>query len=131
MAKIPSFGVSLTVATNAIGGLTDVSVSGTDVTFVDITTHDSSGGYKQFVGGLKDGGTLELTGKYDIADTGQIYLRANPGVSAACVVTFSDDSTASFTAIVGGYSTTNPLDDSVEFSASLKVTGEVTYAAAS
>jgi predicted secreted protein len=44
-------------------------------------------------------------------------------------VTFSDDSTATFTAIVGGYSTTNPLDDTVDFSASLKVTGAVTYAA--
>jgi len=131
MAKIKSFGVAVSVATNAIGGLTDVSVSGTDVTFVDITTHDSSGGFKEFVGGLKDGGTLELSGKYDIADTGQIYLRANPGASAACVVTFSDNSTASFTAIVGGYSTTNPLDDAVDFSASLKVTGAVTYAAAS
>jgi predicted secreted protein len=131
MAKIKSFGVAVSVATNAIGGLTDVSVSGTDVTFVDITTHDSTGGFKEFVGGLKDGGTLELSGKYDIADTGQIYLRANPGESASCVVTLSDSSTASFTAIVGGYSITNPLDDAVDFSASLKITGAVTYAAGS
>ena len=129
MAKIKSYGVAVTVATNAIGGLTDVNVSGTEVNFVDVTTHDSSGGYKEFVGGLKDGGTLDLTGAYNIADTGQVYLRANPGTSAACVVTFSDTSTATFTAIVGGYSTSNPLDDKVEFTASLKITGAVTYAA--
>lgn len=129
MAKIKSFGVAVTVATNAIGGLTDVGISGTEVSFIDTTTHDSTGGYREFVGGLKDGGTLELTGKYDIADTGQVYLRANPGVSAACVVTFSDDSTATFTAIVGGYATSNQLDDAVEFTASLKITGAVVYAA--
>lgn len=130
MAKIKSYGVAVTVATNSIGGLTDVNVSGTEVNFVDVTTHDSSGGYKEFVGGLKDGGTLDLTGAYNIADTGQVYLRANPGTSAACVVTFSDDSTATFTAIVGGYSTSNPLDDKVEFTSSLKITGAVVYAAA-
>lgn len=130
MAKIKSFGVALTVGGTAIGGLTDVAVSGTEVNFVDVTTHDSSGGYKEYVGGLKDGGTLELTGAYNIADTGQAYLRTHVGESKACIVTFSDDSTASFSAIVGGFATSNPLDDKVEFTCSLKITGAVTYAAA-
>lgn len=131
MAKIKSFGVAVSVATNDIGELTDVSIPEIDVNFVDITTHDSTGGFREFVGGLKDGGTLTLTGAYDISDTGQTYLRtpANQGGSAvAVVVTFSDDSTASFDAVVGGYGTSNPLDDKVEFTASLKISGDVTYA---
>lgn len=129
MAKIRSFGIGVTVASNAIGCLTDVNVSGGDVTFVDTTTHDSSGGYKEFVGGLKDGGTLELTGKYSYADAGQTHLRANLGASKAFVVTFSDGTKVSFTAIVGAYNTSNPLDDAVEFTASAKITGAVTWAA--
>jgi len=129
MAKIRSFGVGVTVGATSILGLTDVSVSGTDVNFVDITTHDSAGGYKEYVGGLKDGGTLDLTGAYNISDTGQAYLRTNVGTSKACVVTFSDSSTASFNAIVGGFATSSPLDDKVEFTCSLKITGAVTYAA--
>jgi len=129
MAKIKSFGVSVTVATVAIGGLTDVSPGGGDVTFVDTTTHDTAGGWKTYVGGLKDGGTLELTGKYDIADAGQEDLRTGLGTSVAVVVTFSDTSTAEFTGIIGAYNVSNPLDDATEFTCSIKVTGAITYAA--
>lgn len=133
MAKIKSFGVTVTVDGNAIGGLTDVSIPEVEVTEIDITSHDSEGGYKEYVGGLKDGGTVTLTGKYNIADTGQAYLADadNQGADAvAVVVTFSDTSTCGFNAIVKGYGATNPLDDAVDFSASLKITGAVTYTAA-
>ena len=133
MAKIKSFGVSVSVATNDIGGLTDVSIPETEVTDVDTTTHDTEGGYRTFVGGLKDGGTLTLSGNYDIADTGQSYLRlpANQGGAAvAVIVTFSDLSTASFNAVVKGYGTSNPLDDVVTFTSSLRISGPVNYEAA-
>ncbi len=129
MAKIKSFGIGVTVATNAIGGLTDVSLPGIEVSMIDITTHDSSGGYREFLGGLKDAGNVELTGKYDYANTGQAYLRNNPGASAAFVVTFSDGTKVSFSAIIGGFQVTNPLDDSAEFSCSSKITGALTWAA--
>lgn len=129
MAKIKSFGIGVTVATNAIGGLTDVGLPGVDVSMIDITSHDSSGGYREFVAGLKDAGTLELTGRYNYADVGQDYLKDNPGVSAAFVVTFSDGTKASFTAIIGGYQVANPLDDATEFSCSAKITGAITWAA--
>lgn len=129
MAKIKSFGVAVTVGGTSIGELTDVQLTGGDVTMVDLTTHDSTGGYKEFTGGLIDAGTLELTGKYDIADTGQTALRTNIGASTAFVVTFSDNSTASFDAIPSVFNTTNPLDDAVEFTCSCKVDGAITYAA--
>lgn len=129
MAKIKSFGIGVTVATNAIGGLTDVSIPGVDVSMIDTTTHDSSGGYREYVAGLKDAGSLELTGKYNYSDVGQDYLKDNPGASAAFVVTFSDGTKASFTAFVGGYQVANPLDDSTEFSCSCKITGAITWAA--
>ena len=126
---IKSYGIAVTVASNDIGDLTDVSISGGDVNFVDITTHDSTSGFKEFVGGLKDGGSLDLTGAYKVADTGQAYLFANLGATGAVVVTFSDSSTASFDVVVGAYNTSNPLDDKVEFTCSSKITGDVAYAA--
>jgi predicted secreted protein len=129
MAKIKSFGIGVTVATNAIGGLTDVGLPGVDVSMIDTTTHDSTGGFREYVSGLKDAGSLELTGKYDYANTGQAHLRTNPGASATFVVTFSDGTKATFTAFIGGYVVTNPLDDSTEFSCSCKITGGITWAA--
>jgi predicted secreted protein len=125
---IKSYGVAVSVATNDVGDLTDVNIGGSDVNYVDITTHDSASGYKEFTSGLKEGGTLDLTGAYKPADTGQAYLLANEGASAACVVTFTDSSTASFTAVVGGYNVSNPLDDKVEFTCSMKITGPITWA---
>lgn len=125
---IKSYGVAVTVGGTAVGQLTDVAPGGGDVTFVDTTTH-SSGGWKQYVGGLKDGGTLELTGKYSVSDTGQAALRSGMGTLVACVVTFSDSSTATFDGIIGAYNTSNPLDDATEFTCSIKITDDVVYAA--
>ena len=129
MAKIRSFGIEVTVDSTVIGSLTDVAPGGGDVTFVDTTTHDTSGGWKTYVGGLKDGGTLELTGKYDISDAGQVKLRTLLGETESVVVTFSDNSTATFTGVVGAYNVSNPLDDATEFTSSIKITGAVVYAA--
>lgn len=132
MAKIKSFGVAVSVASNIIGGLTDVSLPEVEVTDVDITTHDSPDDFKEYVGGLKDAGVMTLTGKYNISDAGQAYLRApanQGGDAVAVVVTFSDNSTATFNAVVKGYGVGNPLDDAVEFTSSLRISGQIIYAA--
>ncbi len=44
-------------------------------------------------------------------------------------MTFSDGSTATFDGYVKGYGVSNPLDDTVTFSASIKVSGPVVFAA--
>jgi len=129
---IRSFGVAVTIDSTAIGGLVSADITGGDVSFIDTTTHESADGYREFVGGLKDGGTLELSGKYEIADAGQVKLR-NPAVQGlvkAAELTFSDGSTATFDVVVGVPSHTNPLDEDVQWSCSCKITGNITFAAA-
>lgn len=133
MAKIKALGATITVATNNIGGLNGITIPESVAADVDVTTHDSTA--REYIGGLVDSGTVTLTGKFNIADTGQTYLRtaANQGGSpVACVVTLSDDSTASFNAVVVGFGTNvGDVDGAVEFTASLRISGAVTYAAAS
>ena len=124
---IKSFGVGVTVNAIAIGGLTDVMPQGVEVNNIDITTHDSAG-YREFIGGLIDGGTLELTGKYDQTDAGQLELQDEVGNTHPVVITFSDSSTRTFSAVVGGFNLSNALDDAIEFTCSLKVTGAITAA---
>lgn len=125
MAKIKSFGARVYLNGIAVGGLTDISASGTEVSFVDTTTHNESGGYRTFVGGLKDGGTLELTGRYNYGDAGQAEWKAEEGIKHDFYILLSNNSGLAFQAIVGGFQTTNPLDDAVEFTATAKITGEV------
>lgn len=125
MAKIKSFGAEVYMNGVAVGGLTDISASGTDVSIIETTSHDSSGGHRTFLAGLKDGGTLELTGRYNYADAGQAEWKAEQGVQHAIYIVLSDNSGLAFEAIVGGFSTSNPLDDAVEFTATAKITGLV------
>jgi hypothetical protein len=121
---IKSNGVAVTVGGTAIGGILEANISGIDVNNIDTTTHDDAA--RTFVGGLTDNGTLELSGKFDITDAGQLALISGTGQTDAFVVTYSDDTTATFYAIIGGFPLNNPLDDTVDFSCSCKITGELT-----
>lgn len=125
MAKIKSFGAEVYMNGVAVGGLTDISASGTDVSIIETTSHDSSGGHRTFLAGLKDGGTLEITGRYNYADAGQAEWKAEMGVIHTIYIVLSDNSGLAFEAIIGGFSTSNPLDDAVEFTATAKITGLV------
>lgn len=127
MAKSKSFGTTVTVGGSPITGLTEIAISGAEVPFIDITTHDSAA--KEFVPGLVDYGSLELSGKFNNADGGQDALRAGTGTSAAFVVTLPNNASISFTAIIGGMSEDIPLEDAVGFSISCKITGVKTYSA--
>lgn len=108
-----------------VGGVTDIQTSGVDVSFIDTTTHDTAGGFRTFVAGLKDGGTLEVTGKYDYSNAGQAEWKAEEGMRHQIVILMSDGSGMTFEAIIGGFQTSNPLDDAVEFTATGKITGDV------
>lgn len=129
MAKIRSFGTTLTVATHAVGGIVEINGPVPEAAMIDSTTLGSADNSREFTGGLIDGGTVTITGKYDFADVGQEHLRDNIGASADCVKTHSSASKASFTAIIQSFGVGNPLDDDVSFECTLKVTGKVTIAA--
>ena len=129
MAKTKSFGTTVTVGGTAIGGLTNISRSGADRNFPDITTHDSAGGYKEYTTGLKDGGTCELSGMFDATNAGQDLLRAGSDAVQACVITLPSGTTISFSGFIQPPNEEVPLDDAVTFSASIKITGAITYSA--
>jgi len=124
-----SNGVAVTVNSIVIGGLTDASFSGIDVNNIDTTTHDDAA--RTFVGGLVDYGTLELSGKFDITDSGQLGLIADIGVTRTAVVTYADsgNTTATASVIVGGFLLSCGLDDTVDFTCSCKVSGALAIVA--
>lgn len=122
-----SFGVAVVVDGAAVGGLTSVSLSGSDVAFIDTTTHATSTA-KTFTGGLVDNGTIQLEGHLG-SDAGQTKLKGSQGgAPISCTITFSDGSTASFTAVIGPFDVSNPLDEIITFTSSLKISGDVTWA---
>lgn len=117
----------MTVGSTAVLGLEEVNFTGYEAAMHDITTHDSTGNSKEFLAGLVDGGDVEINGAYITSDAGQIKLKTLGGAAQAIVITFSDTKTVSFQGITKSFSTPNPLDDVKKFSATIKVTGAVTW----
>lgn len=129
MAAIRSFGIKVKIATSLVGGLTDVKIPGTEVAVIDITDHDSTSGFREKMGGLKDSGEITLSGNFKRGDVGQVYIQSHPGETAAFDITMSNGDKFAGNAVIGAFELSNPQDDKVTFSTKLSVTGAVTYTA--
>ena len=93
---------------------------------IDVTSLDSTGGYKEFIGGFRDGGTVVLAmnftkasysimkGDFD-SDTLQTYNIALP-----------DGTSFDFDGVVTDLSMGVPTDDKVTSDCTIKVSGPVT-----
>ena len=115
-----------------VGMLRSVGEIAPDSEEIDVTTLDSTGGYREYVQGLRDAGEVELTGFHG-SDAGQKALREAyaSGDAGAVEVGFPDGSKATFNAVVKGYTLgAAEVDGAVGFGAVLRITGGVTIAEA-
>jgi hypothetical protein len=126
---IKSFGASFSYDSEDLPNIESIEVGESDVTLIDTTSHATTGGYRTYTGGLADGGTVTVSGKYD--GTEPVAFDAEDTEPKACALTFSDGSSATFDGVLLGLGVSNPLDDVVTYSASFKISGPVTYAPAS
>ena len=111
-----------------IGEVTDFS--GPDGTASEIDTTHLQSTAKEFLMGLPDEGTISLSINWAPADTGQLAVKAarKARTKKDFKITYSDKSTASFKGYVMGLSTDAAVDDKVNGSITLRVTGEVKWA---
>lgn len=94
----------------------------------DVTAHNSPGKFREFVGGLHDGGevTCDLNFKSDLhIPVFQADRAAEAPVSYR--LAWPDGSRVDYKAILTGFEQTNPHDGKAEASATWKVTGEPIY----
>lgn len=105
------------------------SITGPGMTrdFIDVTSLDSTGGYREFIAGFRDGGTVVLNMNFTI-DTWQLMKDdfEDDGVVAYSIeLPDSDGTTISFNGLVTECPITIPTDDKVTADVTIKVTGEV------
>ena len=92
---------------------------------VDVTTLDSSGGYREFIGSLRDGGEISLPMLFEAesyaimktdfeSDTVQEY---------SIVLPDTNNTTLEFSGIVTGCPLDAPLDDAVACDVTIKISG--------
>jgi hypothetical protein len=124
---------SVTINTKDLSAYCDDLSLGIDVDTADTTTFAST--WKSAIEGLA-GATLEISGAYDpTATTGPAaVLTGLIGAGAvACVVapsgTATNDLKRTFNAILTNYTEASPVGGRVNFSASMLVTGAITFGA--
>lgn len=133
MAKSRSVGTVFNIDDQKVGGLS--SISGVEISSetTDVTALDNTTGYKEFLGGFKDGGEISLEGFLDGDDAGQdaMYAAMDDQEEHNFSIVFPKaiGKTWTFKGIVTKFSTSVALSDGIKFSASVKVSGKPSLAA--
>ncbi|MHB8077429.1 phage tail tube protein [Desulfosporosinus fructosivorans] len=129
MAK-RAMGTTISINDVLIGGLTSIKPPERSADTIETTTLDSTGGYREFIQGFKDGGEVTLTGFYDTALTGQANVDTayEAGTEDTYVITFPTTLgvTFTFTGVVtklNGPGEAN-IDDPLGFEVTIKVKGK-------
>ena len=132
MAKSHSVGTVFNIDDQKVGGLT--SIGGVEVSSetTDVTALDNTTGYKEFLGGFKDGGEVPLEGFLDGADAGQDAMYAamedQEVHQFSIVFPTAIGKTWTFPGIVTKFATSVALNEGIKYSASVKVAGKPTLA---
>lgn len=125
-----AYGATLTLATSAIGEITNIGGIELTADTVEMTNHDSEDRYREFLQGLRDGGSFTVEGNHVGDDVGQVAIMTqfHEDAPAAAVFTMADGASWTADVIVTAYKPGDaPVDDKIAFSATFKVTGKPVY----
>lgn len=128
-----ALGTTFTFATTEIGSLSSIGEVGGDADEIDVTTLDSTGGYKEFLQGFKDSGEVALSG-YLAAGKNQddLITAFGAGTASDCEIEFPSGTTLTFSGYVKSYKVgPAEVNGAIGFSASIRITGAVTFTEAS
>ena len=106
------------------------SISGPSMTrdFIDVTSLDSTGGFREFITGFRDGGTVSLTMNFTRTSYDKMLLDFEDDEPHYYEIVLPDDVNTSFEFC--GYVTELPLeiptDDKITANVTIKVSGKVT-----
>ncbi len=113
-------------AFTAIAEVNSISGPGMARDFIDVTSLDSTGGYKEYIGGFRDGGTLTLNMNFTLAGYNAMKDDFEDDDSVNYQVVIPSQMTLDF----AGFVTDLPLDithtDKITCNVTVKITGEVT-----
>lgn len=126
------YGTTLSGATTgSIAEIVSIEIDGMEADEVDVTTMDSTNGWKEFLAGLKDAGSMTLTLVFEAANYAKI-LAAFAGTAEAWTITLPEGSTFVCTGwIKSAGNMSVPVEGRIENTATLRWSGEPTFTAGS
>jgi len=127
-----SVGTKMKIGTNFIAGLKSIGGLELSADTIDVTTLDSGGGYRDYIGGFKDAGEVPISGFFEPGNLGQaaMYDAFESGDTLDFSIIFPAALGASwiFKGVVTGFKTGADLEDAVSFEGTIKVSGKPTLA---
>lgn len=125
-----ALGTTLAIGATTVGGLTSISGVEISADTIDVTTLDSTDGYREFIGGFIDGGEVSADGYLsDVGTEEETLVGLVGGAEQSCDITFSNGAKWAFDGVVTGFSTSADLEDAIGFSITIKVSGKPTFTA--
>lgn len=115
------------LGSTTISEVTSISAPNLTADTIDVTTHGSTGRYREFIQGLRDGGEITIEGYYTTASANTITTQLNTSATATATIDLpTTPSTTRFTATVicTAFSSEAPVDGAISYSATFKVTGQ-------
>lgn len=138
MAAAKSLGTTLTKTKSGseeadlvVADLTSIGEIGVESSEIDVTTLDSTGGYKEFIGGFKDAGEVSLAGIVKSEDAMEAMLAlAESQAVEEWTIEAESGSTWVFDGFVKMFKEAEATVEGVRgFSASIRVSGAPVYTA--
>ena len=121
-----AYGTLLKRGATTLAEVTNLSGPGLSLDPLEMTSHDS-GGDREFIGGLLDGG--EVTAEINFMPGNATHKQVIADMKARTVTTWSvvfpDTSTWSFSAFPTAFEPSAPVDGKLAASITLKVTGAI------
>lgn len=124
---IRAVGTKFKIGNVYVGGLKEIDGPELSSETIDVTTLDSTGGYKVFIGGFKDGGDVSLKGYLDPTSQGQAELKEafeSQEIKPFAIEFPNGIGQWSFNGLVTKYKTGVSVDEPLSFEATIKVSGE-------
>jgi predicted secreted protein len=125
-----SVGSLLKIGIVPVAKLTKITAPEMSKAEIDVTTLDSTGGYKEFIPDFRDGGSVMIEG-FAISDVGQTALKTN--FDADTLANFTIETPNGLTITFAGYVSKFKKGDAavsqgIAFSGELRVSGAVNFA---
>jgi predicted secreted protein len=115
-------------AWDRIAEVTNISGPGMSREMIDVTSLDSTSGYREFIAGFRDAGTIVLSMNFTRAGLDMFLtdFESNDVQNYEIVLPDTDKTSLEFEGLVQEFPLTIPTDSQVTMEVTIKVTGQVT-----
>ena len=112
----------------AIAEINNITGPGMSRAFIDVTSLDSTGGYREFIGGFRDAGEITMTMNFTRDTFLDMKADFESDATKNYQITLPDtgNTTIEFAGVCTGLSVGIPMDDKVTSNVTIKVDGQIT-----